>query len=289
MERLLQKLKGTDGKLSSKYTFASVRTVTVRSRRYVAEFGTQLVSKALQATAQPQIVKLDLHKCFVTLAPQVLQKLSCTSKHIAFSGSAFRSLSSDPQRSVNKRAALRMLTGGRRGNLESASALEKEARVLQWLACSCLPDLHEAAIKEGRPNPASTCLSRLLEGPEDFCIESLVTFIQQRLCNKVTHLAWEFDGTRTPWRVSPHSSRMLRHLYSIAQASESTWQPRRKVHSGCFAAGGRASWEHRWLRGRWKPPCLRDGGQLYSVSSCHQCGICEATAPRTRAGQQDLP
>lgn len=190
---LLTKVQAAGNILRSTYAFSSIGDVCVRSRRHVQGFGTQGTSKHFQSIVQPFVIKLDFRSCFLSLGPQTLKKLALKLDHPAANGKAMEELLVRPDLGAKKITALSIIFG-KKACSPQFHDLEKDGRVVRWVASALLPNIFEAAVKDKRRNPDATCGSRLLEGVEDWCTETMVHFIRDRLGEKVRHLVWEFDG-----------------------------------------------------------------------------------------------
>jgi len=115
---LTNKISGTDGCLQSRYGFAEIQGVKVRSRRYILNAGTQGLSRQLQMIVQPKVVKLDWRKCFLTLASQIMQKTNIALDHKAVEGRAFEAVTGWSDIDTKKVSALCVLFGKRNAGEE---------------------------------------------------------------------------------------------------------------------------------------------------------------------------
>ena len=192
--QLLEEHQGGDGALQVKYHFSAIGDLRVRCRRRAEGTASQSLSKQIQTIVQPDVVKLDWRKCFLTLAPQVMKRMKIIlNGHSSEQGSAIEAVAAWPDIDAKKTLALSVLFGKKNAG-DQYQAMERDARVLRWAASSALPDVFQAAVEDERDNPELTCVSRLLEGAEDACTEALVKFVLEKRGSVVSHLAWEFDG-----------------------------------------------------------------------------------------------
>ena len=122
-----------------------------------------------------------------------MRRLKIPLNHKAAQGQSIEAACGWPDIDAKKVVALSVLLGKKKAGPEYRD-MERDARVLRWASSSALPNVYKAAVDDNRDSPELTCVSRLLEGAEDACTESLVKFVQEKLGHNVSHLAWEHDG-----------------------------------------------------------------------------------------------
>eukprot|EP00959_Pyramimonas_sp_CCMP1952_P141731 2966342-Pyramimonas_sp.AAC.1 len=98
------------------------------------------MSKHIQTITQPDVVKLDWRKCFLTLAPQVMKRLNIKlNDDPSEQGRAIEAVAAWPDIDAEKTVALSVRFGKNHAR-DQFKDMKRDSRVIRWASSSALHD-----------------------------------------------------------------------------------------------------------------------------------------------------